>query len=54
LGVNIKRWDFALFANNIYNAHPQLNLQHEDAQTLLYEAETLRPRTIGLAADYRF
>jgi len=52
--IDIQRWDFALFANNIYNAHPQLNLQHEDAQTLLFEAETLRPRTIGLAADYRF
>ncbi len=52
--ITVNRWDFALFANNIFNAHPRLNLQHEDAQTLLYEAETLRPRTVGLSAGYKF
>jgi len=54
LSVTLQRWDFAVFANNIFNAHPQLNLQHEDAQTLLFEAETLRPRTIGVSANYKF
>jgi len=54
LSVTVQRWDLAIFANNIFNAHPQLDLQHEDAQTLLYEAETLRPRTIGVAANYKF
>ena len=53
-GVTIKSWDFAVFANNLFNAQPQLSLQHEDAQTALYEAETLRPRTIGMAANYKF
>ena len=52
--VTIQRWDFAVYANNLANAHPQLNLQHQDAATLLYEAETLRPRTIGMSANYRF
>jgi len=52
--VTIQRWDFAVYFNNLANAHPQLNLQHQDAATLLYEAETLRPRTIGMAATYRF
>jgi outer membrane receptor protein involved in Fe transport len=52
--VAIQRWDFAVFVNNLFDVHPQLNLQHEDAQTLLYEAETLRPRTVGLSANYKF
>jgi len=54
VGLSVQRWDFAVFANNLFNAHPQLNLQHEDAQTLLYEAETLRPRTVGMSANYKF
>jgi outer membrane receptor protein involved in Fe transport len=53
-GVTIQRWDLSVFANNLADAHPLLNYQHEDAATLLYEAETLRPRTIGMAASYRF
>jgi outer membrane receptor protein involved in Fe transport len=53
-GVTMNRWDFAVFANNIADAHPLLNYQHEDSATLLYEGETLRPRTIGMAASYRF
>jgi outer membrane receptor protein involved in Fe transport len=53
-GVTVDRWDVSLYANNIADAHPLLSLQHEDAATLLYEAETLRPRTIGMAATYRF
>jgi outer membrane receptor protein involved in Fe transport len=53
-GITIQRWDFALFCNNLFNAHPQLDLQHEDAATALYEAETLRPRTVGMAANYKF
>ena len=53
-GVTIQRWDFAVYANNLANAHPQLALQHQDSATLLYEAETLRPRTVGMSANYRF
>jgi outer membrane receptor protein involved in Fe transport len=53
-GIAINRWDLAVFANNIIDAHPLLNYQHEDSATLLFEAETLRPRTIGVSADYRF
>jgi len=54
VGLNLDRWDFAVFANNLLDAHPQLNLQHQDAATALYEATTLRPRTIGMAANYKF
>jgi len=52
--ITVQRWNFAMFFNNLLNAHPQLDLQHQDAQTLLYEAETLRPRTFGMQASYAF
>jgi hypothetical protein len=38
----------------VFNAHPQLGLNHQDDQTLLFEATTLRPRTFGLTATYRY
>jgi len=53
-GITLAKWDLALFINNLFDAHPQLNLQHEDASTLLYEATTFRPRTIGMAATFRY
>ena len=53
-GINLGRWDLALFAENLFNAHPQLNLQHQDKFTLLYEAQTFRPRTVGIAASFRY
>ena len=53
-GTTIKKINFALFMDNVFNAHPQLDLNHQDDQTLLYEATTLRPRTIGLTATYRY
>jgi outer membrane receptor protein involved in Fe transport len=53
-GMAIQNWDFALFVNNLLNAHPQLNLQHQDEFTLLYEAQTFRPRTIGMSANFKF
>jgi iron complex outermembrane recepter protein len=53
-GVNFDKWDLALFAENVLNAHPRLNLAHQDKYTQLYEAQTLRPRTIGVAATYRY
>jgi iron complex outermembrane receptor protein len=53
-GVSVARWDLAIFINNLTNTQPQLNLTHEDSGTALYEAETLRPRTIGLAANFKY
>jgi outer membrane receptor protein involved in Fe transport len=53
-GLTIARWDLAIFINNLTNSQPQLNLTHEDSGTALYEAETLRPRTIGLAANFKY
>lgn len=54
LGVNSGPWDFALFMENALNAHPQLDLNHQDQYTELYEATTFRPRTTGLALNYRY
>jgi outer membrane receptor protein involved in Fe transport len=53
-GTKLGDFDVSMFANNLLNSHPQLDLNHQDQFTLLYEAETLRPRTMGLTATYRY
>jgi outer membrane receptor protein involved in Fe transport len=53
-GITLAKWEFNLFMDNVFNAHPQLNLAHQDEFTLLYTAETFRPRTTGISANYRF
>jgi outer membrane receptor protein involved in Fe transport len=47
-------WDVAMFCNNLFDVHPQLDLQHQDRWTTLYEAYTVRPRTVGIEANYKF
>jgi hypothetical protein len=54
LGTKVRDINFALFAENLLNANPRLDLNHQDSDTKLYEATTLRPRTIGLTATYRY
>ena len=53
-GTALKNISLTLFMDNMLNAHPQLDLNHQDEFTLLYEASTLRPRTFGLTASYRY
>jgi outer membrane receptor protein involved in Fe transport len=53
-GLTFDKLDLALYVDNLFDAHPQLDLQHQDSGTLLYEATTFRPRTIGLAASYKY
>jgi outer membrane receptor protein involved in Fe transport len=53
-GATIGSWDVSLFMNNVLNAHPQLDLNHQDQYTLLYEASTSRPRTGGIEIEYRY
>lgn len=53
-GSTFGNWDVAVFMNNMLDAHPQLDLNHQDANTLLFEASTFRPRTTGLEVNYRF
>jgi hypothetical protein len=43
----------ALFVDNLFNSHPQLDLSHQDSNTLLFEATALRPRTVGITVTYR-
>lgn len=51
--INLGTYNVALFMDNVLNAHPQLGLGHT-AKGLLYQATTLRPRTMGVTATYRF
>ncbi len=53
-GLNLGTWDVAVYANNLLNAHPRLGYTHQDSGTDLFEATTLRPRTIGLSATVRY
>ncbi|HEX4504211.1 MAG TPA: TonB-dependent receptor [Alphaproteobacteria bacterium] len=53
-GITLDQWEFNLFMDNVFDAHPQLALQHQDEFTKLYTAETFRPRTTGVTASYHF
>jgi outer membrane receptor protein involved in Fe transport len=53
-GMTFDKVDLAFYVYNLFDAHPQLDLQHEDSGTALYEATTFRPRTIGIAASYKY
>ena len=53
-GMTLGAWDVALYANNLLNAQPVLDLTHQDRATTLYEATTLRPRTIGLSLNFKY
>jgi hypothetical protein len=44
----------ALFVDNLFDSHPQLDLNHQDSGTTLYEARTFRPRTVGLSANFKY
>jgi outer membrane receptor protein involved in Fe transport len=52
-GTALGKWELEVFVQNLLDAHPQLDLTHQDAATLLYEASTLRPRTFGMSLSYR-
>jgi outer membrane receptor protein involved in Fe transport len=54
LGATIGTLDASLFMNNVLDAHPKLDLNHQDSSTLLYEASTFRPRTTGITLTYRY
>jgi iron complex outermembrane recepter protein len=53
-GLTHSAIDFALFVNNVSNSHPALYRYMDTATTTLFTDSTLRPRTIGLTATYRF
>jgi iron complex outermembrane recepter protein len=53
-GMSFGQTNVSLFADNLLDSHPQLDLNHQDQYTLLYEASTLRPRTVGVTATYHY
>jgi iron complex outermembrane receptor protein len=53
-GVTLAKLDLAIFVDNLFDAHPRLDLTHEDSGTELFEATTFRPRTVGLSASYKY
>ncbi len=59
LGSQFGNWDISLYSNNLFNAQPLL-LQQRTTVTFAgvlsgqMEAQTLRPRTSGITAVYRY
>jgi outer membrane receptor protein involved in Fe transport len=53
-GLTHSAIDFALFVNNVSNSRPALYRYMDTATTTLFTDTSLRPRTIGLTATYRF
>lgn len=54
LGVRYLGADISLFANNVFNAHPNLGLTQDLLGFGNLRQETLRPRTVGITGTYRF
>jgi iron complex outermembrane recepter protein len=53
-GLRLANADVSLFVNNVANAHPQLSFQHTNPGDPRFQAVTLRPRTVGLTATFRY
>ncbi len=53
-GITHGSWEYNIFMDNVFDAHPQLTLAHQDQYTQLYTAESFRPRTTGLTATYKY
>jgi outer membrane receptor protein involved in Fe transport len=54
LGLRFGLIDMSLFANNLLNAHPALGRYQDSVFSNLFTDTTLRPRTIGVTAKYKF
>jgi iron complex outermembrane recepter protein len=56
LGVRHGPLDVSLFCNNLFNSHPLMDLAHGGGGNpgYLWTADTLRPRTVGVTAAYRY
>ena len=52
-GVQLGAANVSVFVDNVFDVAPQLGYTHQDSDTLLFEDETVRPRTIGLTIVYR-
>jgi outer membrane receptor protein involved in Fe transport len=54
MGVTIKTAEFNIFANNIFNAHPDLSLTRSANAQTLWTDSTFRPRTVGVQILYHY
>ena len=54
LGLTYASLDLSLFANNVTNQLPALYRYQDSVFSNLYTDTTLRPRTIGVSANYKF
>jgi iron complex outermembrane recepter protein len=56
VGARFSGFDLSVFANNLTNQHPQLFVSRDVAVPIdnLYYARSVRPRTFGFTATYRF
>ena len=57
LGLRVRGLDVSVFANNLTNEHPQLFASRDvtvNSVDNLYYGRSVRPRTIGLTATYRY
>jgi outer membrane receptor protein involved in Fe transport len=54
VGLIVDRFNISAFANNLFNAHPQLSLADSQAGDPRFYAYTLRPRTVGVNVTYRY
>lgn len=54
LGTYFGAVNTALYVNNLINQHPLLGVQHAAFGDPLFLAATVRPRTVGITASYRF
>jgi iron complex outermembrane receptor protein len=53
VGLALGKVNLSVFANNVFNTHPQLSLADSQAGDPRFYAYTLRPRTIGLNLTFR-
>ncbi|MBS0420285.1 MAG: TonB-dependent receptor [Proteobacteria bacterium] len=52
-GLTFNRFDVSLFVNNVTDRNPELYVRHNNGSPL-FTYSTLRPRTAGLTATYRY
>jgi outer membrane receptor protein involved in Fe transport len=53
-GVRFSSVDLSIFAKNLTNSRDLVSHSHDGTTSALYYVEALRPRTIGLTAQYRY
>jgi iron complex outermembrane recepter protein len=53
-GIRWNGFDLSLFGNNLTDAHPLLSQTRDTTASDLFFAHSIRPRTVGVTATYRY